>query len=207
MNFLPFFNNVTSRCSPDAVSWLLASLSVHTNTPPTNHVLSRALSVSSWHWCLVLYFSLFFFLSLSPHPVFWKLVDECFTGEEWGTQIGTVISPPGWWYYQCTTNHSSLLCSEMWLSELTGRAKTWAYPRLPTNTLLYYTILPAPYPPLALVDLGIYEIFCFAGTENLRLLLNLSMSEHTAGTRYPRNRPRHWFHPKSGFALQVLLCS
>lgn len=74
------------------------------------------------------------------------------------------------------------------LSELTSRAKTWAYPRLPTNTLLCYTLLPAPYPLLALVGLGIHEIFCFAGTENLSLLLNWSMSEHTTGTQYPREQ-------------------
>lgn len=128
------------------------------------------------------------FLFFFPLPCFESpQMNVLLAGRE-GLQIGAVIPPPGWWYHQCTVNRSFLLCSDKWLSELAGRAKTWACPRLPTNTLLYYTLLPAPYPLLALVGLGIYEIFCFAGTENLRLLLNWSMSEQSVGTQYPRER-------------------
>lgn len=120
--------------------------------------------------------------------MFRKPADECFAGMERVTPkqrgdpfIGLVIP-------SMYSKSLLLIVFRQVVSELTVRANIWAYPRLPANTVLYYTLLPTPYPLLALVGLGIYEIFCFAGTENLRLLLNWSMSEHSLGTRYPREQ-------------------
>lgn len=82
--FLPFFTNTTPRrCR----SLLPPCVIVCAHMPPTSSVPSPAPTVSSWHWCLVLYFSffsLFVFFSLSP-PVFWKAADERFAGSERGT--------------------------------------------------------------------------------------------------------------------------
>lgn len=191
-------NRVSCPSSPKqrpataAASCLLASLSVCPCTLPTSRGPSPAPGISSWHRYLVLYFSFFSLFFSFPLLCFESLQMTVLLAGRARLQIGLMIPPPhpgrqvGDTINE-TVNHS-LLCSGKWLSKLTGRAKIWAYPRLPTNTLLYYTLLPAPYPLLALVGLGIYEIFCFAGTENLRILLNWSMSEHTVGTQYPREQ-------------------
>lgn len=54
--FLPFFTNTTPRrCR----SLLPPCVIVCAHMPPTSSVPSPAPTVSSWHWCLVLYFSFF----------------------------------------------------------------------------------------------------------------------------------------------------
>lgn len=180
-DFIPFFTNTTScRCRSLLPPCVIVC--VHTNAAcklcPEPHPERQLLALVPR--------TVFLFFFPSP-PMFWKPTDECFAGRErvapnWcGDRRAKLVI--------LLTQRESLLIV---LTEAAFRAerqgKTWAYPRLPTNTLLYYTLLPAPSPLLALVGLGIYEIFCFAGTENLRLLLNWSMSEHAVGTQYPREQ-------------------